>query len=363
MTGRAGVPLALAALALVMAWLYGEIDYLGAFADVDLKHYRALAQGVPGVPRPFAHRLLGPLLVGLLPVPDPVGFRVLTAAALVALTLGLYGFGRLLGLTESVAALTAALLTLNPYVFGFTAFNPFQLNDVLGMLFVLAAFAALLDRRWGWYALALVFGAATREVTLLVIPAALVFLWRRDVVRDDGMRWVLASLPAIAMFVGLRLALPAEGPGFVVLLVDHVGKVLEPATWYRLLVNAWAPLSLLPLVFWQTTRAFVRVHPSLVAFAALVLASALFGGDQERLVAPAFVAVYPLVGRIVQEHHWPKPALAVLTAGALVTSLHHLTARFPLPDRGWTMTLSLLALFAVTATGVWVRQRQRSTVG
>ncbi|MEM1044113.1 MAG: hypothetical protein AAGI91_16000 [Bacteroidota bacterium] len=359
MSRHAGHLLGLAALALAMAWLYGEIDHLGAFADVDLKHYRALAQGAADVPRPFAHRVLGPLFVGLLPVADPAGFRVLTSAALAALTLGLYGFGVQLGLTAWAAALVAALLTLNPYVFGFPAFNAFQLNDVLGMALVVAAFAALPGRRWGWYALALALGAATREVTLLVIPAALVFLWGRDRLRDDGLRWLLASLPAVAVFVGLRLALPAEGPGFAFLLLDHIGKVLDPVTWYRLLVNAWAPLALLPLVFWQTARDFAAAHRYLFAFAALVLLSALFGGDQERLVAPAFVAVYPLVGYVVQTHRWPRLALGVLVACAFLTSLHHLTARFPLPSRTWTVALSLFALAAVTATG-WLVKRGRA---
>ncbi len=361
MNRSVGYALGLALLALVMAWLYGTIDYLGAFADVDLKHYRALAQGAPDVPRPFAHRLLGPWLVGLLPMADPVGFRLLTTAALVALTLGLYRFSKLLGLKPWAAALTTALLTLNPYVFGFPAFNPFQLNDVLGMALVVAAFAALLNRRWGWYALALALGAATREVTLLVIPAALVFLWDRDLLRSDGLRWLLASLPAVTVFVGLRLALPAEGPGFVFLLLDHIGKALDPVTWYRLLVNAWAPLTLLPLIFWWTTWRFIREHRYLLAFAALVLLSALFGGDQERLVAPAFVAVYPLVGWIIQEHRWNRVALILLAAGTFLTSLHHLTARFPLPSRTLTIVLSLFALGIVTATGIWVRRRGQKT--
>ncbi len=359
MSRRLGYPLGLAVLSLVMAWLYGEIDYLGAFAGVDLRHYRALAHGAADVPRPFAHRLLGPSLVGLLPVPDPAGFRLLTTATLVALTLGLYGFGQRLGLAPRGAALAAALVPFNPYVFGFPAFNAFQLNDALGMAFALAAFGALAKRHWVWYAVALALGAATREVALLVIPAALVFLWERDALRSDGIRWIAASSPAVLVFVGLRLLVPADGPGFLLLLSDHVAKALDPVTWYRLLVNAWAPLGLLPLVFWRTTVDVARRHLFLVAFAGLVLGSALFGGDQERLVAPACVAVYPLVGRILEDARWTRPALAVLFACAFVTSLHHLTARFPLPERTWTIALSLLALVVATAAGWAAKSRQR----
>ena len=352
--------LILSALALVMVWLYGTIDYLDLFADVDLKHYRAIAQAAPGladVPRPFAHRLLGPYLVGLLPVPDPLGFRLLTTAGLVALTLLLYRLLVRLGLAPSTAFVTSSLLPFNPYVFGFPAFNPFQLGDVAAMALVVLAFLALLDRRWGLYALALALGAATREPALLAIPAAAVFLWERGTLRTDLGPWLLASLPAVATFLLLRAAIPADGPGFVFLLLDHVEKAAALQTWYRLLVNAWAPLSLLPLVFFRTTRMFARRHLFLVAFAALVLLSALFGGDQERLVAPAFVAVYPLVGYIFERGRWPRWAQGTLLGAAALTSLHHLTARFPLPDRTWTIALSLLALALTTGVGLWVRFR------
>ena len=101
--------LALAVLSLVMAWLYGTIDYLGLYANVDLKHYRALAQAVPWwateTPQPFVFRILGPYLVGLLPVPDPLGFRLLTTAGLAVLTVLLFAFLLrdvfILGLIES----------------------------------------------------------------------------------------------------------------------------------------------------------------------------------------------------------------------------------------------------------------------
>lgn len=353
--------LGLAALAFVMAWLYGSIDYLGEFAHVDLRHYRAMAQAAPGladVPRPFAHRLLGPYLVGLLPVPDPLGFRLLTTGALIVLVILLYAFLLRLGLTRPVAFLTSALLPFNPYVFGFPAFNPFQLDDVLVMAFVVLAFLALLDRRWLLYALVLALGAATREPALLVIPAALLYLWRQGPSRAELERWLFASLPAIAVFVGLRLTLAAEGPGFFVLLFDHVEKAASPGTWYRLLVNAWAPLSLLPLILFETTRAFIREYLFLVGFAVLVLLSAMFGGDQERLVAPAFVAVYPLVGYLIQHERWSPWTKGVLVAAAFLTSLHHLTARFPLPSRTWTILLSLLALTAVAGVGIWVRSQR-----
>src|SRR5690606_36453046 len=93
-------------------------------------------------------------------------------------------------------------------------------------------------------------------------------------------------------------------------------------------------------------------------FATLVLLSAMFGGDQERLVAPAFILVYPLIGYLVQHERWVPWTRYVLIAAALLTSLHHLTARFPLPGRTWTIALSLLGLAAATLTSMWVRYQR-----
>ena len=348
-----------------MVWLYGTIDYLGEFAHVDLRHYRAMAQAAPGLsdtPSPFAYRWLGPYAVGLLPVPDPLGFRLLTTSALVLLPVAFFGFLRRLGLGASVAAFTAALLPFNPYVFGFPAFNPFQIGDALALVLIVLAFSALVDRRWLLYALALAVGVLAREPVLLVLPAGFVFLWERGTLRSDGLRCLVASLPALVVFLLLRVLLPADGPGLLVLLVDHAVKASDPVTWYRLLVNAWAPLSFIPLVFFRTTRVFVRRHLYLVAFAVLVLASALFGGDQERLVAPAFITVYALVGYVLQRHMWTRLARIVLVLAAVVTSLHHLTARFPLPSRTWTVVLSLAALAAVTAVALAVRRGRNAAV-
>lgn len=353
----------LAALALVMTWLYGSIDYLGEFAHVDLRHYRAMAQAVPRwaaeTPQPFVFRILGPYLVGLLPVADPLGFRLLTAAALVALTVALYAFQRRLELEASIAAFTAALLTLNPYVFGFFAFNPFQLPDVLAMLAIVMAFHAMLDRRWVLFALITALGVLSREPALLVLPAAAVYVWRRESMRSEAVRLLLASAPALILFALPRLLIePTGGPSLWQTFLNASGKAASPETWYRLLVNAWSPLSLLPLVLFETARAFVRQHLFLVVFAALVLASAMFGGDQERLVAPAFIAVYSLIGYLLQHERWPRWTQAVLVAAAVLTSLHHLTARFPLPSRIWTIVLSLLALGIATGVGMWVRSQR-----
>jgi hypothetical protein len=348
-----------------MSWLYGQIDYLGEFAHVDLRHYRAIAQAAPGIDptvgRPFAHRLLGPYLAGLLPLPDPLAFRVLSTVFLVGATLALFGFLRRLDIETPLAAFVAALSTLNPYWFGFIAFNPFQVADAVALVCIAGAFWAHRANRLGTFALLLLAGVLAREPVLLVIPAIAVaaasgagWRWRAAV------PWVLAGVPAVAAFVLVRVLLPAPGSGYIEALMVYGGKALEPGTWYRLLVNSYAPLSLLPLLFWRTTADFARRQPGLVLFAVLVLASAMFGFDQERLVAPAFVTVYALVGWIIARDLWEPAWMRVLiVVAAFATSLHHLTARFPLPSRTTTLIVSLIALLAVTGGATYVRMRRQ----
>jgi hypothetical protein len=75
LTSRHHILILLAAAA-VMIYLYGNIDYtVEPFRDMDLRYYRQMAQASPhlaeGVPPPFAFRLLGPWVVGLLPPVDP----------------------------------------------------------------------------------------------------------------------------------------------------------------------------------------------------------------------------------------------------------------------------------------------------
>ncbi len=355
---------ALALFALVMVWLYGTIDYLGEFAHVDLRHYRVMAQAAPGfadVPQPFLFRPLAPYLAGLLPAPDPAAFYLLSAGALIVLVVLLYDLMQRQGRPPEVAAFTAVLLALNPYAFGFFAFNFFQLADVLAMLSILVAFHALGERRWWLLALTLSLGVLAREPAVLVAPVAFVLLWERGTLRSEGLALALAVLPGLLLFVGLRLiAEPTGGPSLVQTFINASGKAARPETWYRLLVNAWAPLSLLPLVFFRTTAAFVREHRYLAAFAALVLLSAFFGGDQERLVAPALIVAYPLFAALIEHHLWTTRARIVLALAAVATSLHHLTARFPLPSRTWTIALSLAALAAVTVVAMAERSAERA---
>ncbi len=351
----------LAAVA-ALALLYGRIDYGGAFAGVDLRHYRAMAEAAPALdlarPQPFVYRVGGPWLAGVTPLADPHAFGLWALAASLALAAFFYGFVRRVeGVGPWAAALAVVLFALNPYWFGFTLFNPFQLGDLLGLLALLAAFGALAVRRWGLVALSIALGALCRESALLAVPAVLVAaaegsMWRRELPRA-----VAAVAPAVAVFVGLRIEIEPAGDELLAALAIYGPKALDPETWFRLLVSSAAPLSFFPLVFWRATAAFFRERLHLLVYLGATVASCFFGHDQERLMAPAFVVLYAFVAVVLEQHFRRRPlAVGAVMAAGVVASLHHLTARYPLPSREVRVALVLAALALATAAALAVRR-------
>lgn len=362
-------------VAAVMVFLYGQIDYTTApYNTWDLASYRAMAAAAPRIAtdvcQPPAYRLLGPYVVGLLPVPDPVGFYALAVIGSLALVLLAYRLFRTLGLSPFVAAFTVALFTLNRFWFGLTVWDFFQLNDLLSLIWIILAFLAMRKGRWALFGAALLAGAFTRETALLMIPVAFVYLWERGELRAKWARLLLAVLPAAAAFVLIRALVPAPcGQSLFTQLAAHSGSILDPEKILRLTVYSYAPFSLLPLVFIGTTVAFFKARPHALTLVALVFLSTLFGlSFDERLMAPAFVALYALIGLIVQQAvdndgRGARPLLLVMAAGGFMASLHHTVARFPLPDRSWTLALSIAALVLVTAMAIIYRLRRGQAAG
>ncbi len=362
-------PLLLALLATaVLVWLYGAIDVV-AYARSGIQYYWPMADAAPGLdlaqPQPYVYRWLGPWLAGALPGPSPAGFYGLAVAASMALAGLMWAVLRADGRTERAAALTVVLLAANPYLFGFNVFNHFQLDDVLAQLSVGAGLLALWRGRYAAMGAVLAVGVLAREPAILLVPVAGVFLWERGRLRADGLRAGLALVPLVVLFAAPRLLLPTTGgPDLVQTFRNASGKAADPITWFRLLVNAWAPAVALVPVWPRETLEAVRGRLHLALLGVLVLASAFFGGDQERLMQPAVWAVYPLLAVLVERHvAGRRLAEAVLLAAAVLTSLHHITARFPLPSKALKGALTLAALAAVLAMALWVRLRVEGSKG
>jgi hypothetical protein len=350
-----------------MIYLYGQIDYTSQqFSTWDLHEYRKMAAASPHVDaevrQPFAYRILGPYLVGLVPLPNLTTFYLFAIVASYAVVGLLYGFFSFAGLSPSMAAIATFLFTTNRYFFGLTIWDYFQLDDLLSHLFLIALFWSMLANRWGVFAIALCLGALTRETGMLMIPVGLFYLLEKSKWHTQGLRFVLAVIPAIVAFLLVRMLVPtAGGETLLQALRANAAKMISLESLYRLLVNAFIPLTLLPLVFLDVTVQFFKDRKYAFVFVVLVLISTCFGNNLERLMAPTFIVFYWLIGTILQKYQWNWISLAMLIVTCAVASLHHSIARYLLPNKEVTMILSLVTLAAVTALAVAVRISRRGT--
>jgi len=355
----------LAIVTLVMTFLYGEIDYtVEPYTGWDLASYRVMAAASPGIAKdvgkPFAYRLLGPYIAGLLPLRAPVAFRALAIFASLSLVLLFYFFLRYTGISAGLSLITSVLVTFNKWWFGFTVWDYFQVNDVLALCFIVVMVWCMFPGRWFLFGAALVLGAATKESCMLMVPVVFVYLLEKRAPSTTWGKALVSVLPGVLIFFGIRALVPAaKGLGPVDAFLSYSIKFGYPDRLFRLLVNSFVPWSLVPFVFIGMTVRFFGSNKYSVLFMVLVFLSALFAANDERLMAPALVFSYLLVGKILQEIKPDTPLLAALIACGFASSLHHIFARYPLPNRLFTEVLSLGALIAVTLVAL-IARRARS---
>nr|MDA3873035.1 hypothetical protein [Kiritimatiellia bacterium] len=241
----------------------------------------------------------------------------------------------------------------NRYLFGFSVWNGFQLNDILSLNVLLISFSAMWRKSWVLFSISLGVGMLARETALLLIPVVGVWLWEEKAAFRTWLRAGAACVPGLLVFIGLRLWIPTQGGrDLMEAFAAHAPKVLSLEIPARLFLNAFLPFSVLPVLFWRETLAFARAYTHLVVFLILVTVSTLFGTNNERLMAPGFVVVYFLIARILQKHPPGGLALVILVLAAFANSFHHLYGRFPLPDRSWTLGISLVSTVVVLYVGV-----------
>lgn len=341
---------------------FGRIDFnADLYWDWDLWSYRDMAASAPGISsqieQPFAYRVLGPYLAGLLNGSGFWGFYTLTIAGSVGLAVIYCQYLRHMGIDSSVALFTLLLFVLNKYFFGFNVWNYHHLNDVLSLIYLVVIMWSMLSHRWVITAAIFLLGAFTRETILLMAPVIFVFLVEEEKWKEHWRRAALAILPGLLCFSILRLLIShSGGDGLVRAFLEHSTKLLDIEVWYRLLINSFVPVSLLPLVFLRETREFFRGRKHLLVFMALVFVSTLFGVNNERLMAPASVVYYWMIAVIIQDRfgtNWRL--LSLLAAAAAVASTHHNIGAFTLPDRNATIVTSVAATAFVTSVALAIK--------
>ena len=356
----------LGALFVLMVLRYGRIEYEHPrYARWDLHLYRAIAHAAPRLDPEvwagFNARLLGPYVVGLLPVPDPVGFRVYSVVAALALVVSFYLFLCHVGVRPAVALFTTFLFMCNRYMFGLLVWDIFRVNDLLSLFFLVVLFWAMLRGRWALFGLVMLAGNVTRETTILMVPVAAVCVWEQGRLGKEWKPLLAVSVLAVGSFLAIKAVVPGR-MGFTMAeaFVHYAKKKLpHPYSWFQTVINPYIPFTLVPFVFWSTTRRFFRQRKHMLLFVLLVLVSTLFGRDYERLMAPTFIVFFWLIGTLAEEHlRSERRMLALLAAWALVASLSYRVGHFTLPNRAIMEASSVAALTAVTI-GCYLFKRRR----
>lgn len=345
----------LVAVTAVMIFLYGRINYTNeAFAKWDSLIYREMASAAPRLdplaPRPFAFRLLGPYLVGLVPGPPENTFLIVNLILSAMLIYLMYKFLHYFGLQPRAACIATILYVFNKHFFGFTSWNYFHINDVLTNLFLIILFWSMLESRWLMFAASFCLAIATRETALVMIPTGFLYLVEHKTLRRDGGRFLGAIVPGLACYAALHLFIhPASGQTLTQALSVHWTKLTSLERMYHVLVNPFIPLTLVPLVFFKRSIAFFRGRIYLFLYFILIACTPLVGANNERLLNPTFIVFYALIGFIMQESVLPNKWLtAIVLTGGFLSHLHWLVARYPLPSRNATGALSGGSLAVIT---------------
>lgn len=320
----------------------------------DLHHYMAMAEASPGfgtsVPQPFVFRLLGPYIAGILPLHTPTAFYAITLVASLSLALLFYFFLNSHGINATVSVISVILFLLNKYAFGFPAWNYFQVNDILSLIEIILLYWAMRSSRWLLFSMFLMLGVLTRETALLMIPLAFVHLLESKTWTKAGRKYLVALIPGIMIFILIRLLVPhSGGDSLWRAFLAHAAKGTSPHRLYALLINSFAPLSLIPLVFLRGSIRFFRTHKTALLFLLLVFASTLFGSNDERLMAPAAPVFYLLIAELIETYCYSSKALLIIIAiSVFLTAFDHAIGIPALPSLAATQAVSVSAMLLLT---------------
>jgi len=355
--------------AVLFCWVwYGQID-IAVFGDKDLGHYRKMAAASPwlawNVRAPFGYRILPPWLAGMWPGGLDAGFKIGALFTIGLLAVVWYKWLERWNLAPEMRLLGLFWLLCNPHFIGFVAFNPYQWGDVITMLLVLGMALSLFKHRLGWFLFLLIFGAMTREANLLMLPVAFWYLWREKVPRKLWRIYLLSAFFGVLVWMSIRFIVHPVNTewNLVAAFSTYVYRVADPVAWGRLLLNAYAPFALLVLVWIKPAYKLLRPYPEWMFFLFLVVVSSFFGQDKERLLAPTFWVIYPVLLQMIARLPSASQKVGLwLSLGAVFfTSWHHLVARFPIIPRN--LYFVLLA-FATVILGFWAwKNKHHITIG
>lgn len=264
---------------------------------------------------PFAYRIGTPLLVSVLPFGSTFSFSLLAwlssgaAAAVAYVLMRRFGAGRPLA-----AALALCLATCPPLLV--TSLRQGRGVDPESVLVMMAGALAVADRRPVALGVIVAVGALFRESALFLIAFAYAAWADRPLDPAVARRVALATLPGLAGYAALRLAIPTVGRervlGYDSLLggrADVLREALaDPLVQARRLAISFGPLWLAAPFALPHLR-FARAGLVLVGVCAVAM---LFAADWGRIILLAAPFFYVAGAWTLQR----RPRLAALAVAA-----------------------------------------------
>jgi len=246
---------------------------------------------------PFAYRIGVPTLVHVLPFSHDVSFTLIALASAGAAAGFLYALMTSLETPPRVAAAAALLFAISPGVLVALLRNGRSV-DPATLLAMSAAAYFVVRRRMVPLMIALACGALVRESAMFMIPFAYAVWAERWIDWPALRRVLLVSLPAIAIYVALRLSLPTVGSELVLGYGDGPieGRLTllregfaDPVTSLRRIALAFGPLWLVAPFALKRMRYAQRG----LVLVGLCVVSMTFALDWGRVILLAAPAIYP----------------------------------------------------------------------
>lgn len=319
-------------LALLLAAATGLLvhyreGYIAVPATCCTDHQRYLAMAgdgsqpeEAGKEKPFAYRVLSPAIVRALPFSETTGFHIVTVVSLTASALLFFLLLRALGFDDFGAAGGLLLLGGLYWLIEFSQVD-YAVVDPLTFMFFAAVPLALYRRLPLPLTAALIAVAVTnKESALILVPVALVYLWRTKRL-DWRAALPVVFLPAVTFFC-LRLTVPTEGgQGLIEALREVVGARYDSVESSLVdlrtqLLPTWGPMLLILAARPRDLLRFLKLRPELALLALGAWGQLLLAYDTGRVLMPAYVAVVAAVLYCLREA-LSQPRLVLPTAAAL----------------------------------------------
>ncbi len=348
----------------IVSFFYGTIDLTEEqFSKIpDVKSYTLMAEASPefstDAGKPFAYRILPPFIAGFFSDIE-IGFKIVAYFSISVLLILFYIMLIKFRIKDNIAFFVSILLIFNKFTIGFYTWVPYYISDIFVLIFMLLSLFILLEKRsWGVFSLLLIFGVISRETAFFILPVIFIYLFEKKLLKENFFKFFLSIIPAITIFLLIRYNITTDGTGEKGILYSFKNtdsylseKIFDPIKWYKLLINTFAPLSLLPIIYFSKTINFFKKNIYLLVYLTIFFMSTFIANDIERLIVPIFFIFYILIAKIFQEEIIEnRPIILITIILVAMNILHHQIGVFTLPSKNYSAILSVLTTAVLTVS-------------